>query len=1825
MTRITDFGSVRMSSAPLAAAVLLLSLATLLPSAHAQSPEAVNDFVSTAMGTAVDISVLDNDWDPNEDDELVLWQELVDYPTNGTVVMADTSITYTPNPGFHGYDSFRYAIHDGMVHHQDTAVVTIYVEPADPEAQFIPYRNGALDLSASNTAYAHVRRAFMLPNAPSYTAALTIETWLKLTDAGDDTGTVFEKLRSNNSTRDLVLRLAAGALALDYRKADGTMRTVLLDAPAITSGTGWVHVAATVSFPDRPANGTVALHAYFPETALSYSSYFSLPDPPSTQRDRVDENGEAVEYGTMNFGSATAADWLPCQISEFRVWNAARTDVEIAQERGLPIVQNIADTLIAYYRFDNAQALGFGQDLMKNFRDPLALDNDTMFGAYPKGTAAFALVPSDGMGSESFSCFQTDADDDSIPDYYELILFGDVATAGPGTVAGYTDADRDSLSDLYEYVVAYNANLTNSAAELAADADADGMTLLQEQYVGLDPTSPDTDDDGLLDGAEIAAATDPVNCRSPLTLRVLEFDAGDSVTFPVNNLQQKLNLDVFTVELWVRPGGPLADDATLLRKLSDGNTAYALSLDAEGDVTFTVGSRSLTSAPDARLRAGLWSHIAGACDGTDLTLTVYTQDATGDYQTFVTAVPLLYAVPMGDGVLALGASTFSGALDEARVWSAARTGAEIAASRPSVLSGSEADLAAYWPFDDAGATVEDLTSRQVTNVVDLIDAYKLRGTVDGAAFADGAAFPDDVDSDGDGVSDAWEVVYFGDLTQDGTADGDGDGVNDLNESLAGTDPTVPQAGTTDTDGDGLTNQQEQQAGTNPALVDTDDDGLTDALEMALGTGATDSLSPLVNRALYLADDSDYAEVETGPAPGPAMTLEAWVRLAGVDNTGVICESIDIFDGAHVFELELAGGVPRFSWRTAGGVVRSADLLDATPITDLDGWVHISVALDTPGAGSGTVRLSAYRSGTDETETFQASFQGGVYSRTGPFCIGSSTPDASLTAWIDDVRVWNVARAGTDIESGRDGPIDPANTPADLLGYWRFDDGGGSAEDFAAGHRLNDAVSASRNAEFAAEPQNGAAIDDVDCDSAGDETYEYLSADSDTDGIADFWELRYFADLTTATAVTDSDGDTMTDLYEFYLGWLPYTTNTAADLAGDKDRDGLRNRLEQDNACRPDLADTDDDGMGDYDEVTMGVDPLVPDTDEDGIEDGAELARETDPADPRSPLVPRVLALDDGGTMTVPVNGTQPKLNLEEFTVEFWVNPDRLPLAQPSATLLARGTNYAVTIGRFGQIQFTVGAQSLLIDEPDDFYVRPDRWTHIAMTCDVTELTDLHVFPGSNPPYIELKYTDLTLIVHTPDNAGTYTTTTEAVRIVDRLYLDNTLVQYAVPTTNADLVIGAPGFVGSVDEVRIWDHARTVADIAAIRSLPLNDAAIDALLPDQDDPDQTALVAYWPFDDGGLSAQDFAARGAAEITDMAGVLSVGTAEFAEGIGGLAAGDADQDGLADWEEAFAGSNPALADTDGDLIEDGDDEGVLNPAWGGEWVFDIFTTHAQIHQFTFGMKADTEDVDVTDGYDFGIDLLVPPGAASETIGSVALKIDGPDLIDDFRGIAASGVWLIEAAAPAGDALVLSWNTTDAMAVRLLVIQVDQDGDTVVGGTRTTMDLVGSLAIPAGEIRYYRIVFGYAETTFDLELAEGWNLLSIPIEPFDASPDAVFAGATTIWEWTGIAYARPTEILPKRAYWVFRFGPATTTTITGRTVTSRHALLTEGWNLIGPVSTAPVAVPIVTDPADVVETVFWRYDTASAGYQQAAELTPGLGYWGYASANCLAELGEQ
>ncbi|HGY57155.1 MAG TPA: tandem-95 repeat protein [Caldithrix abyssi] len=86
-------------------------------------PTAVNDDATTSEDTPVTINVLANDSDVDGD---ALTVSDVTQPANGTVTNNGTDVTYTPNSGYNGSDSFDYVASDGNGG-LDTATVSVTI------------------------------------------------------------------------------------------------------------------------------------------------------------------------------------------------------------------------------------------------------------------------------------------------------------------------------------------------------------------------------------------------------------------------------------------------------------------------------------------------------------------------------------------------------------------------------------------------------------------------------------------------------------------------------------------------------------------------------------------------------------------------------------------------------------------------------------------------------------------------------------------------------------------------------------------------------------------------------------------------------------------------------------------------------------------------------------------------------------------------------------------------------------------------------------------------------------------------------------------------------------------------------------------------------------------------------------------------------------------------------------------------------------------------------------------------------------------------------------------------------------------------------------------------------------------------------------------------------------------------------------------------------------------------------------------------------------------------------------------------------------------
>lgn len=128
-------------------------------------------------------------------------------------------------------------------------------------------------------------------------------------------------------------------------------------------------------------------------------------------------------------------------------------------------------------------------------------------------------------------------------------------------------------------------------------------------------------------------------------------------------------------------------------------------------------------------------------------------------------------------------------------------------------------------------------------------------------------------------------------------------------------------------------------------------------------------------------------------------------------------------------------------------------------------------------------------------------------------------------------------------------------------------------------------------------------------------------------------------------------------------------------------------------------------------------------------------------------------------------------------------------------------------------------------------------------------------------------------------------------------------------------------------------------------------------------------------------------------------------------------------------------------------------------------------------------------------------------------------------------------------------------------------------------------------------------AESGFHLQ--RGWNLVSLDLEPVNASPEAVFdemERCPTIWTWENGRYIHPARLEPGRGYWVYSTGVCTVR-YSGAYAQEQSAALPRGWSLIGPLDEI--------DPFVSRTEIRKVHSFMDSTYRSPAFLERGRGYW--------------
>lgn len=131
---------------------------------------------------------------------------------------------------------------------------------------------------------------------------------------------------------------------------------------------------------------------------------------------------------------------------------------------------------------------------------------------------------------------------------------------------------------------------------------------------------------------------------------------------------------------------------------------------------------------------------------------------------------------------------------------------------------------------------------------------------------------------------------------------------------------------------------------------------------------------------------------------------------------------------------------------------------------------------------------------------------------------------------------------------------------------------------------------------------------------------------------------------------------------------------------------------------------------------------------------------------------------------------------------------------------------------------------------------------------------------------------------------------------------------------------------------------------------------------------------------------------------------------------------------------------------------------------------------------------------------------------------------------------------------------------------------------------------------------------TTVDMAVRGDWNLIALPLETSDASPQTLFPNAIdgTLFGFDDTYYVA-SLLEPGKGYWL-RFPQPETVTITGEGMNTMSMTLDAGWNLIAGIS-CDIALASVNDPnAIIIDGTLFGFD---GSYYPSSVLQQGYGYW--------------
>ncbi len=405
----------------------------------------------------------------------------------------------------------------------------------------------------------------------------------------------------------------------------------------------------------------------------------------------------------------------------------------------LPKVGNGGRTIVrglsGWFRFDD------GGTTFEDFTLANGWRRDWRFAGRKEGGATASFYPNAYLPTG-------DSDGDALPDWWEE-AFGLDPRSAVGNDGADADIDGDGLRNLYEYLASMGAYAlgqrglnpwiadsdNDGVSDALEDTDGDTIANAHEQNIyKTDPGDIDTDDDGVNDGAELTAVTDPTDSASPYLSRVLNFAGGTTAQNTVivsdkvdMEFTQRHSMDTWTVELWVKVPAVQTGTFPLVSRRTYATNRRNYEIGLLNGVPYVAFDASENGAevrailnPTRTLVANEWTHLAATFElGADNEQNILTLLVNGE---IAEVVRTGWHCAVGAGDLVLGSAGLVGQFSNLRLWKVPETAEQIAGTmRHDLISGSVARMAGYLNLQGQGHLKETaVTSQPNGELIDML-------------------------------------------------------------------------------------------------------------------------------------------------------------------------------------------------------------------------------------------------------------------------------------------------------------------------------------------------------------------------------------------------------------------------------------------------------------------------------------------------------------------------------------------------------------------------------------------------------------------------------------------------------------------------------------------------------------------------------------------------------------------------------------------------------------------------------------------------------------------------------------------------------------------------------------------------------------------------------------------------------------------------------------------------------------------------------------------------------------------------------------------------